>query len=211
MIINSQLSDKPTKISELINDSGFITSYTETDPTVPSWAKASTKPSYTASEVNAAPSIHTHTMSQITDLEISGGGGADILTATSSSSVLGTTSTGSGYASFTSSYSSLPGVSINGTSFTVPDGYTKACIIAHADLMQETSWREPSIQIRKNGSNIRSYTMVNCGISARIPTTLSATCTVVSGDTISLYGSAPYGNDGRTAIYFTGITILLFK
>ena len=41
----------PTKLSELTNDSGFITGYTETDPTVPSWAKASTKPSYTQSEV----------------------------------------------------------------------------------------------------------------------------------------------------------------
>ena len=60
----------PKKISDLINDSGFLTSipseyvteselnakkyltnFTETDPTVPSWAKASTKPSYTKSEV----------------------------------------------------------------------------------------------------------------------------------------------------------------
>lgn len=44
----------PTKTSDLINDSGFISS--ETDPTVPSWAKASSKPSYTASEVGALPS-----------------------------------------------------------------------------------------------------------------------------------------------------------
>lgn len=43
--------DVPTKVSELTNDSGYLTSYTETDPTVPSWAKASTKPSYTKSEV----------------------------------------------------------------------------------------------------------------------------------------------------------------
>lgn len=45
----------PTKTSDLTNDSGFITGYTETDPTVPSWAKAATKPSYTASEVGAIP------------------------------------------------------------------------------------------------------------------------------------------------------------
>jgi hypothetical protein len=70
----------PTKTSELTNDSGFyvkpssgipksdlasavqtslgkadsaLQSFTETDPTVPSWAKASSKPSYTASEVGA--------------------------------------------------------------------------------------------------------------------------------------------------------------
>ena len=43
----------PTKVSELTNDSGYLTSYTETDPTVPAWAKASRKPTYTASEVGA--------------------------------------------------------------------------------------------------------------------------------------------------------------
>ncbi len=43
--------DVPTKVSELTNDKGYLTSYTETDPTVPSWAKASTKPTYTKSEV----------------------------------------------------------------------------------------------------------------------------------------------------------------
>lgn len=48
--------DVPTKTSDLTNDSGFITGYTETDPTVPAWAKAASKPSYTASEVGALPS-----------------------------------------------------------------------------------------------------------------------------------------------------------
>lgn len=41
----------PTKVSDLTNDKNYLTSYTETDPTVPSWAKATTKPSYTKSEV----------------------------------------------------------------------------------------------------------------------------------------------------------------
>lgn len=52
----ANVSDIPTKVSDLTNDKGYITSYTETDPTVPSWAKAATKPSYTASEVGALPS-----------------------------------------------------------------------------------------------------------------------------------------------------------
>lgn len=54
----NDLSNKPTiptKTSELTNDSGFITDYTETDPTVPSWAKQPSKPSYTATEVGALP------------------------------------------------------------------------------------------------------------------------------------------------------------
>jgi hypothetical protein len=41
----------PTKLSAFTNDSGFITGYTETDPTVPAWAKAANKPSYSKSEV----------------------------------------------------------------------------------------------------------------------------------------------------------------
>ena len=45
------IPDVPSKTSELTNDSGFITGYTETDPTVPSWAKAASKPSYSKSEV----------------------------------------------------------------------------------------------------------------------------------------------------------------
>ena len=45
----------PTDTSDLTNGAGFLTSFTETDPTVPSWAKASSKPSYTASEVGALP------------------------------------------------------------------------------------------------------------------------------------------------------------
>ena len=45
-------SELPTKTSQLENDSGFLTA--ETDPTVPAWAKAETKPTYTASEVGAA-------------------------------------------------------------------------------------------------------------------------------------------------------------
>lgn len=49
--------DLPTE--ENLLNSGFtknaLTAYTETDPTVPAWAKASTKPTYTASEVGALP------------------------------------------------------------------------------------------------------------------------------------------------------------
>lgn len=49
----------PTNVSAFTNDAGYLTSYTETDPTVPSWAKASSKPSYTASEVGAVPTSRT--------------------------------------------------------------------------------------------------------------------------------------------------------
>lgn len=38
-----------------VKQQGYMTDYTETDPTVPSWAKQASKPSYTASEVGALP------------------------------------------------------------------------------------------------------------------------------------------------------------
>lgn len=66
------LTDKPTiptKVSDLNNDSGFIT--TETDPTVPSWAKQASKPSYTFSEIGSKPS--TISGYGITDAKISSG------------------------------------------------------------------------------------------------------------------------------------------
>ena len=41
--------------SSLDKANSALQSYTETDPTVPAWAKASTKPAYTATEVGAIP------------------------------------------------------------------------------------------------------------------------------------------------------------
>jgi hypothetical protein len=63
----AQKSELPTKVSQLQNDSGFMTDYTETDPTVPSWAKQPQKPSYTASEVGALPNT-TKIPSKTSDL-----------------------------------------------------------------------------------------------------------------------------------------------
>ena len=63
----------PTKTSELTNDSGFITGYSETDPTVPAWAKAASKPSYTADEVGARPNTWTPTADDVDALPTSGG------------------------------------------------------------------------------------------------------------------------------------------
>lgn len=45
----------PTDTADLTNGAGYITGYTETDPTVPSWAKASSKPSYAFSEIDSKP------------------------------------------------------------------------------------------------------------------------------------------------------------
>lgn len=57
--ISGNIPTVPTNVSAFTNDAGYITGYTETDPTVPAWAKASSKPSYTASEVGAVPTSRT--------------------------------------------------------------------------------------------------------------------------------------------------------
>ena len=55
----NDLSNKPTiptvpaNVSAFNNDAGYLTSFTESDPTVSSWAKAAQKPTYTAAEVGA--------------------------------------------------------------------------------------------------------------------------------------------------------------
>lgn len=59
----ASVSDVPT--DSTVADWGYIKSWTETDPTIPSWAKATTKPSYTWNEIGSkpttfTPSAHSH-------------------------------------------------------------------------------------------------------------------------------------------------------
>lgn len=66
------LSDILTKFPyTAITNAPWITSYTETDPTVPSWAKASLKPSYNFSEIGSKPT--TISGYGITDAKIANG------------------------------------------------------------------------------------------------------------------------------------------
>lgn len=76
----------PSATSQLTNDSGFITGFTETDPTVPAWAKAENKPTYDVREISGLTeelacksdtghtheqyslTSHTHTISDTSDL-----------------------------------------------------------------------------------------------------------------------------------------------
>jgi len=54
-------------ISLAATDVGAIA--TETDPTVPAWAKQPQKPAYTHTEVGAAAASHTHTIANVTALQ----------------------------------------------------------------------------------------------------------------------------------------------
>ena len=51
----------PTNVSAFTNDANYLTSFTETDPTVPSWAKASSKPTYDYSEITNTPTVPSKT------------------------------------------------------------------------------------------------------------------------------------------------------
>lgn len=53
-------------VSDITDMPAYLTQ--ETDPTVPAWAKAKNKPTYTADEVGAAKKKHTHNVSDITDM-----------------------------------------------------------------------------------------------------------------------------------------------
>lgn len=59
-----------------------LQSYTESDPTVPEWAKAATKPSYTASEVGALPNTTVIPSVPSTTSLIKGNGSGGIVAAT---------------------------------------------------------------------------------------------------------------------------------
>lgn len=65
-----------------------LTSFTETDPTVPAWAKAASKPTYTAAEVGALPSTYTPPVTSV-----NGQTGAVNLTIPAAPGTLNTTAT----------------------------------------------------------------------------------------------------------------------
>ena len=64
----------PTKVSDLTNDSGYLT--TESDPTVPEWAKSPSKPTYTAAEVGARPDTWTPSAGDVGSIPVSQKGAA---------------------------------------------------------------------------------------------------------------------------------------
>lgn len=65
--ITSDDLDASIKASLAKADSA-LQSYTETDPTVPAWAKETTKPTYTAAEVGAIPATQADTFAKKTDI-----------------------------------------------------------------------------------------------------------------------------------------------
>lgn len=69
-VVKSDLSDEVQ--TALDNANSALQSYTETDPTVPDWAKAETKPSYNADEVGAIPIDQMGATSGVATLDANG-------------------------------------------------------------------------------------------------------------------------------------------
>lgn len=115
----------PTNVSAFTNDAGYITGYTETDPTVPSWAKASSKPSYTASEVGALPDT----------------------------TVVPTESTVTGWG-FTKNTGTLTGITMNGNSVSVTSGVANlgTVITEHQSLANYVQKSQTSGLLKNDGT-----------------------------------------------------------
>lgn len=91
-----------------------LQSYTETDPTVPSWAKAASKPTYTASEVGAVPTTRkVNGKALSTDITLS----ASDVSALPNTTVIPTkVSQLTNDSNFTSNPGTITGITMNGAS-----------------------------------------------------------------------------------------------
>ena len=97
-------TNNPT--SGVVDLGTVLTSFTETDPTVPSWAKATNKPTYTAAEVGALPDTYTPPVTSV-----NGQTGAVSLSIPAAV----TESTVSGWG-FTKNAGTITGITMNGSS-----------------------------------------------------------------------------------------------
>lgn len=65
--VESVIDKIPTRVSQLDNDKGYLTEYTEKDPTVGNWAKEKEKPSYSASEISYGESTLDVCLEQVSE------------------------------------------------------------------------------------------------------------------------------------------------
>ena len=155
--------------------SGYITS--ETDPTVPSWAKQSSKPTYTASEVGALPST-TSIPSKTSDLTndsnfVSSSDLAEVATTgdyddLSNKPSIPTETTVSGWG-FTKNTGTVTGVKVNGTTISPTSGTVDIGTVV-------TSETDPTVPLWAKRSTKPPYTASEVGAlpdTTVIPSTTS--------------------------------------
>ena len=187
----NDLSNKPTipvvpeDVSAFNNDAGYLTSYTETDPTVPSWAKQPSKPTYTASEVGALPSttvIPTVNNSTITIKKNSSDTGDSFTTNTSSAKTINL------------------GLSTVATSGSYNDLSNKPTI---------PTVNNATLTIQKNGTTVNTFTAnasSNVTANITVPTTVAeltdAGNYAQSSSLTSLVATAQYNSTDKTIEFY---------
>lgn len=194
----------PTKTSDLTNDSGFLTSYTETDPTVPSWAKASSKPSYNFSEIGSTPT--TLSGYGITDASISSGVitlGSNTITPLTSSSTL--------------SAAKLSGAipsAVTATTQSASDNSTKIATTAYvttaiANLPKPMLFKG-SVGTGGTITSLPTAAAANEGFTYKVITALTTPVTAKVGDTVISNGSEwvviPSGDEPSGTVTSVGLT-----
>lgn len=204
LALTSDIPTVPTNVSAFTNDAGYLTSFTETDPTVPSWAKASSKPSYNFSEIGSTPT--TLSGYGITDASISSGVitlGSNTITPLTSSSTL--------------SAAKLSGAipsAVTATTQSASDNSTKIATTAYVTTAI-ANLPEPMIfkgSVGTNGTitSLPAAAAANEGFTYKVITALSTPVTAKVGDTVISNGSEwiviPSGDEPSGTVTSVGLS-----
>jgi len=179
----TSLNGKPTSLSSFTNDPGFITTFIETDPTVPSWVKSITQSSITAWD-GAVNSAHAHANKSVLD----GISSSDIINWNSKQPA------GSYLTSFAGLIEEIafefrditPGVAqIYILDIKASFGYTIEALIAETDTGTLTG-----VSIKIDSTSVTSLSSVT--ITTITETTSTALKTVVTGNQITINTSTGF-------------------
>lgn len=194
----------PTNVSAFTNDAGYLTDYTETDPTVPSWAKASSKPSYNFSEIGSTPT--TISGYGITDAKIASGVitlGSNTITPLTSSSTL--------------SAAKLSGAipsAVTATTQASTDNSTKIATTAYVTTaianLPEPMLFKGSVGTGGTITSLPTAAASNEGFTYKVITALSTPVVAKVGDTVISNGSEwvviPSGDEPSGTVTSVGVS-----
>ena len=217
----TELADKPTipaNTSDLNNDLGFITA--ETDPTVPAWAKAANKPTYTASEVGALPdttAIPTNTSDLNNDSGFITSETDPVFSASAASGI--SSSDISNWNGKTSNIGTITGITMNGTSkgtsgnvdlgtvITSETQLSKGTTTGNGNAVTDISVNNHQITLTKGKTFLESYTETDPIFSA------SAAASIQSSDITAWNGkqdpASTLGGYGITDASISSRTVTL--
>ena len=211
------ISDLSTIRSGAAAGATALQSYTETDPTVPSWAKAANKPTYSYSEITNTPDLsdvvtHDDTVTTATETTFAD----NYYTKTQTDNLLNRKSnfielfkdtttkinTASSYVAYTNliitkSYGNTFSFSNNAVTVNADVGYVKITMQCKF-YIQNTSINRFGAEVHKNGTFV-DYTNNYCDFYTESSESVSATFVVIvpvqSGDVLEFYGMSNKTNN----------------